>query len=113
MQAMLCVDGICLVLKAAGWKNECSCIGRRRNAYSILCPQMWINLERDVRWERHILNTCFYICMFFNSFWRQCALLLTLSLFSSKVLSISYKKNSSSLGSHLSSQECSGVHGHV
>lgn len=38
MQAMFCVDGICLVLKAVRWKNECSCIGRRRNAYSILCP---------------------------------------------------------------------------
>lgn len=63
---MLCVDGICLVLKAVGWKNECSCIGRRRNAYSILCPQMWISLERDVRWGRHILNTCFYISMFFK-----------------------------------------------
>lgn len=79
---MLCVDGICLVLKAVGWKNECSCIGRRRNAYSILCPQMWISLERDVRWERHILNTCFYICMFFNSIWRWCALFLALCPYS-------------------------------
>lgn len=90
---MLCVHGICLVLKAVGWKNECSCIGRRRNAYSILCPQMWISLERDVRWGRHILNTCFYIYMFFNSFWRQRALLLTLCPYS--VLSLSYKKSSS------------------
>lgn len=78
MQAMFCVDGICLVLKAVGWKNECSCIGRRRNAYSIL----WISLERVVRWERHILNTCFYICMSFNSFWRQHALFLTLCPYS-------------------------------
>lgn len=68
MQVMLYVDGICLVLKAVGWKNECSCIGRRRNAYNILCPQMWISLDRDVRWERHILNTCFYICIFFTHF---------------------------------------------
>lgn len=65
---MLCVDGICLVLKAVGWKNECSCIGRRRNAYSIWCPQTWISLDRDVRWERHILNTCCYICIFFTPF---------------------------------------------
>ena len=65
MQAMLCVDGICLVLKAVGQKNECSCIGRRRNAYSVLCPQMWISLDWDVRWGRNILNTCFYICIFF------------------------------------------------
>lgn len=82
---MLCVDGICLVLKAAGWKNECSCIGRRRNACSILCPQTWISLDRDVRWERRILNTCFYICIFiffFYSFWRRHALLHALCLHS-------------------------------
>lgn len=73
MRAMLCVDGTRLVLKAAGRKNECSCTGRRRNAYTILCPQTWISLDGDVRWERHILNTCFHICIF--SFWRHFALL--------------------------------------
>lgn len=25
---------------------------------------MWISLDRDVRWERRILNTCFYIFIF-------------------------------------------------
>lgn len=73
MQVMFCVDGICMVLKVVGWKNEHSCIRRRRNAYSALCPQMWISLDRDVRWERHIRNTCFYICVFFFPFGRQCA----------------------------------------
>lgn len=70
---MLCGDGTRLVLKAAGRKNECSCTGRRRNAYTILCPQTWISLDGDVRWERHILNTCFHMCIF--SFWRHFALL--------------------------------------
>lgn len=107
MQAMLCVHGICLVLKAVGWKNECSCIGRRRNAYSILCPQMWISLERDVRWGRHILNTCFYICIFLTRFGDSLAP-HSLSLFCPFYLT---QEEFFPCGSHCA-QECSAVHVH-
>lgn len=92
MQAMLCVDGIRLVLKAVGWKNECSCIRRRRNAYSILCPPTWISLDRDVRWERRILNTCFYICIFFLVLETACLAPHSPSSFCTQVPSISHSK---------------------
>lgn len=95
MRAMLCVDGICLVLKAVGRKNECSCTGRRRNAYTTSCPQTWISLDGDVRWERHILNTCFHICIF--SFWRHFALLHALCTYSALVSFPSHAKTASPL----------------
>lgn len=58
---------------------------------------MWISLDWDVRWERRILNTCFYICIFFFTCFGDSLLASrSLSLFCTQVLSISCKNSFSS-----------------
>lgn len=41
MRVMFSVDGICLVLKAVGCKNEGSCMRRRSNAHTPLVAHKW------------------------------------------------------------------------